>query len=118
LVRYGGLAAGIWGGVILAAAGAFLTPLRFDGVLIPVSILLVIAGNVLLVRYTYDATGNKWLSLIPGGVWLALTLVMSNRTNEGDLVLAQNNWVATVYLFAGSISIGVTAYRMINPRRH
>ena len=117
VIRWFGLAVAIWGAVLLAWFGAFLTPLRWDTILIPVSVILAIAGNVLLVRFTHDVTGHALLSLLPGLVWLILTLVMSDRTTEGDLVLAQNNWVATVYLFAGSISIGFAFYRLINPRR-
>jgi hypothetical protein len=42
---------------------------------------------------------------------------VSSRRTEGDLLLAQSNWVATVYLFAGSITLGVMGYRLFLPPR-
>jgi hypothetical protein len=115
--RWLGLFVGIWGGVLLAAIGAFYSPFRVGGVLLPLSVLIVVAGMILLVRFTYDATGHKWLSLLPGVVWLALTVMVSSRRTEGDLLLAQSNWVATAYLFAGSITLGVMGYRLFLPPR-
>jgi hypothetical protein len=116
-LKIGGIVVAAWGAVLLAAAGAFLTPFRIGSVLIPVSVLLVVAGLVVLIRFTHEVTGNVWLSLIPGVVWLLLSLAMSARTTEGDLVLVEQNWVATVYLLAGSVTIGLTAYRLFVPRR-
>jgi hypothetical protein len=54
--------------------------------------------------------------LLPGIVWFALSFLGAERTTEGDLILY--NWVATVYIYAGAITVGVAAYRMIVvPRR-
>jgi hypothetical protein len=117
LLKWLGLAVAVWGGALLALLGAFLTPLRWGTVLIPVAIVLVVAGNILLIRWTHDVTGSVWASFVPGLVWLIVTLVLSSRTNEGDLVLTSNNWVATACLLAGPVAIGVTGYRLINPRR-
>ena len=103
--------------MLLAAVGALYTPFRIGNVLLPLSVVIVVAGMILLVRFTYDVTEHKWVSLVPGLVWLALTLVVSSRRTEGDLVLAQSNWVATVYLFAGSITLGVMGYRLFLPPR-
>jgi hypothetical protein len=115
VIRGLGLFVGIWGGVLLAAVGALYSPFRIGGVLLPLSVLIVVAGMILLIRFTYDATGHKWLSLVPGVVWLALTVMVSSRRTEGDLLLAQANWVATAYLFAGSITLGVMGYRLFLP---
>jgi hypothetical protein len=117
VIRGLGLFVGIWGGVLLAAVGALYSPFRIGGVLLPLSVLIVVAGMILLIRFTYDATGHKWLSLVPGVVWLALTVMVSSRRTEGDLLLAQANWVATAYLFAGSITLGVMGYRLFLPPR-
>ena len=118
LVRVAGAVVAIWGGVLLAFTGAFLTPFRIGTVLVPVAIVLAVAGNAVLIWFAYDVTGNKFLGLLPGLVWLAWSFVFADRTKEGDLVLVQGNWVATVYLFAGSATIAVAAYRMLVPRRH
>ena len=117
LIRAGGLVVACWGAVLLAAVGAFLTPFRVGSVLVPISVLLVVLGIIGLTQFAHDVTGHTWLSLIPGLVWLLISFGWSSRTDEGDLVLVEQNWVATVYLFAGSITIGIAAYRMIVPSR-
>jgi hypothetical protein len=115
-IKVGGLIVACWGAVLLAAVGAFLTPFRIGSVLVPISLLLCVVGLLGLTQFAYDVSGHPWLSLIPGGIWLVISFAWSARTNEGDLVLVGQNWVATVYLFAGAITIGVAAYRMIVPR--
>ena len=117
LVTVGGLVVACWGAVVLAAAGAFLTPFRIGPELVPISVVLVVLGILALTRFTHAVTDNPWLSLIPGGIWLVISFVWSTRTNEGDMVLVAQNWVASVYLFAGVLTIGVAGYRMIVPRR-
>jgi hypothetical protein len=117
LLKVGGIAVACWGAVLLALVCAFLTPYRVGSVLVPVSVVLVVAGLITLIRFAHEVTGNVWLSLTPGAVWLLLSLVLSARTSEGDLVLIEQNWVATVYMLAGAVTIGVTAYRLFAPRR-
>jgi hypothetical protein len=117
LIRYGGLALAVWASLLLSLVAAFWTPLRIGSVLIPVSLVLVGLGNWLLVRFAYRVTGKVGLSLIPALAWLVLTLVLSQKTTEGDLVLAGNNWVANAYLFVGSLAAAFAAYRVMNPRR-
>jgi hypothetical protein len=116
LLTVAGTVIGLWGGFLLAIYTMFITPYRIGTVLIPLSIVLAIAGNAALIWFTYTATGNKWLGLLPGLVWVALTFFGADRTTEGDLVLSQRNWVATVYLFAGAATVGIAAYRLIVPK--
>lgn len=113
LIRGAGLAVGVWGAIVLATYGVFITPLRVGTVLVPVAIVLAVAGNLLLIRFVYQVTGNRLLALVPGFVWIAITFAASARTTEGDLVLYQSNWVATVYLFAGSAAVTVAGYRVM-----
>jgi hypothetical protein len=115
-MRFAWLALAVWAAVLLALLGGFLTPYRIGGVLVPVSLALVLAGNWMLVRLTYAATGAVGLSLLPALAWLVITLVLARRTTEGDLVLAGNNWVANVYIIVGCVAAAVPAYRLINPR--
>jgi hypothetical protein len=117
LIRAGGLVVACWGAVLLAALGAFLTPFRIGSVLVPISVVLVVTGLFALTQFAYDVTGHNWLSLVPGVIWLLISFGWSSRSNEGDLVLVEQNWVASVYLLAGAITIGVTAYRIIVPPR-
>jgi hypothetical protein len=116
-IRIGGAIVGLWGGVLLAIYGAFLTPLRVGGALLPVSLLLAVGGNVLLIWFTYQATRHNFVALIPSLIWVGLSFFASTRTTEGDLVLIDSNWVSVLYLLAGSVTIGIVAYRMILPPR-
>jgi hypothetical protein len=111
--RIGAVAVACWGGVLVALLGAFLTPYRWGAVLVPVSLLVVAAGLVAVTQFTYRVTEHAGLSLIPGVLWLIVSLVLSGRTTEGDLVLTQQNWVANVYLLVGSVTLGVLGYRMV-----
>jgi hypothetical protein len=115
--RVGALAVACWGAVLVALLGAFLTPYRWGAVLVPVSLLVAVAGLVAVTQFTYRVTDHAGLSLIPGVLWLIVSLVLSGRTTEGDLVLTQQNWVANVYLLVGSVTLGVLGYRMVVPRR-
>ena len=117
LDRFGGLALAIWASVVLALLGAFWTPLRIGTVLIPISLVIVAAGNWLLVRLAHRATGALGLSLVPALAWLVVTLLLAQKTTEGDLVLAGNNWVANAYIIVGSLSAAFAAYRVMNPGR-
>lgn len=110
-----GTVVAVWGAVVLSVYGAFLTPFRIGQVLVPVAVALVVGGNALLIRFAHRVTGSRYLALLPGLVWVALSFVGSERTTEGDLVLYQSNWVATVYLFAGTGTVVVCAYRLLIP---
>ena len=116
VLRWVGAAVAVWGAVLIATFGAFITPWRVGTVLVPVALPLAVLGNAALIRFAYRVTRNKFLGLLPGLVWVVVSFVASARTTEGDLVLYQSNWVATVYLLAGAATVGVAAYRMIVPR--
>jgi len=98
---------------VLAIVCAFYTPLRIGSVLVPVSLVLVVAGLAGILRFAHRITANAWLSLVPGGVWLVISLILSSPTHEGDLVLGSSDWVAPVYLIVGCVTIGVTGYRVL-----
>ncbi len=115
-LRLLGLTVAVAGALVVSLVCAFLTPYRIGSVLVPVSLVLVAGGLTAVTRFAHAVTEHVPMSLIPGLAWLVLTLVLNNRTSEGDLVLLSSNWVAVVYLLVGSVTIGVLAYRMIVPR--
>lgn len=114
VLRGVGVVVAVWGAIVVALYGAFLTPLRLGAALVPIALVLAVLGNLLLIRYAYEVSGSRWLALVPGGIWLVISFTAAGRTTEGDLVLLQSNWVATVYLFAGAGTIAVAAYRLMN----
>jgi hypothetical protein len=114
-LRIAGAVVALWGAVLLAIAGAFLTPFRVGTVLVPVSVLLAVAGNAVLVWFARRTTGHKFLTVAPGLVWLGVTFLALDRTDEGDLVLYQQNWVSMVYLLAGAATVAYLGYRALVP---
>jgi hypothetical protein len=114
-----GVGAGVaaWGGFVLAAFGAFISAFRIGSALVPLALPLVVVGNALLIWFGYRVTGNKFLGLLPGLIWILVSFVWASRTTEGDLVLYESNWVATAYLLVGSATVGACAYRLIVPSR-
>ena len=115
LLRFGGAVVSLWGAVVLAVAGAFLTPFRVGTVLVPVSVLLAVAGNVVLAWFARHTTRQRFLTVAPGLVWLGVTFVALDRTAEGDLVLYQQNWVSMVYLLTGAATVAYLGYRALVP---
>jgi hypothetical protein len=101
--------------VASALLTAFLTPLYLGTVRVPVSIVIAIVANYALVWFAYRATGQKLVALLPGLVWIAVIIVLSAKTTEGDIVLAANNWVVLVSIFAGVGAYAVAAYRLFVP---
>jgi len=116
LLRVAGSVVACWAAVVLALFGAFMTPFRIGSVLAPISLVLAIGGNAGIIWFAYRVTRHKLLALLPGLVWTVLTLIGSGKTSEGDLILYQSNWVATVYLYAGCATVGVAGYRLIVPK--
>jgi hypothetical protein len=113
VIRGGGFAVGLAGAALLGVFGAFLTPFRIGGVLVPISLVLAVGGNLLLIWFTLTATRHKGFAFGPSVVWVVLSFVASSRTREGDLVLVDNNWVSVAYLLTGCVTIGIAAYRLI-----
>jgi hypothetical protein len=107
-----GTVVAVWAAVLLAVVGAFLTPLRIGSVLVPVSLVLGVGGNFAIMWFAHRVTLNRYLGVLPGLIWVALTFIASGSTAERDLVLYQGNWVAIVYLFSGCATVGVVGYRM------
>ena len=72
--------------VLLALWGAFLVPFRVGGTLVPVSLVIAVVGNVLVGRAGARVAGSTG-AVVPGLLWVALTLVLSSRRAEGDVVV-------------------------------
>ena len=85
---------------LLAVWGAFLVPFRVAGVLVPVSWVLAVVGNVLLGRAAGRLAGRSG-PLLVGLLWVVLVLVLSGRRAEGD-VIVPGTWVGTGFLLVGA----------------
>lgn len=112
----GGVVA-VWGSIVAALLEAFLVPLRIDGVRVPICLLLAVVGNIVLMRFAHAATGNRFVALLPGLAWFAVTIVLSNQTAAGDTVLVGGDWVPLGLLLLGAGSVAVGAYLVVVPKR-
>jgi hypothetical protein len=120
----GDLALRVLGGVV-AVAGAlvtavievFLAPLRVGTVRVPISLVLAVVGNLVLVWFTYRATGKRAAVALPALVWMVVMVRAAGRTAEGDLLLTGDNWVGLVTILGGTVAFAAGAYRLIVPSR-
>jgi len=87
LLRLGGLVVATLAAALSALVEAFLVPLRVGGVPVPLSPVLAVAGNVLLVRFAARVTGSRLAVLGPTLAWFWVVLALAGRTTEGDLVV-------------------------------
>ena len=87
----------------LAVIEAFLVPLRIGSVPLPLSVVLAVAGNVLLTRLAGRQTGSALAAGLQPLVWLLTVVVLSLPRAEGDVIVA-GTVTALVFLFAGSVA--------------
>ncbi|NEK86553.1 hypothetical protein GCU60_12430 [Blastococcus saxobsidens] len=92
----------------LAVVEVFWLPLRAGGVLVPVSVLAAVVGNVLLVRAAARLSGARWVAVVPAVVWLGVVVAAMGRRPEGDLVVVLAGGAASV-VNAAFLLLGVLA---------
>jgi hypothetical protein len=89
-----GVIAAAW----LALVEVFWLPLRVGGLLVPVSVLAAIAGNLLLVDLVLRRTRSRAVAVLPALTWLVVAVAASLRRPEGDLVLIGTGGLGAVGL--------------------
>ncbi|MGY1660152.1 hypothetical protein ACI78Q_02900 [Geodermatophilus sp. SYSU D00705] len=119
-------------GVLVVAAAAelalvevFWLPLRVFGVLLPVSVVAAVAGNLLLVPLAHRLTGSRLVAALPALVWLTVAVAGSVRRPEGDLLVTGGGAAGLVNLafllcgvVAAAFAVGrVMAAPSLRPRR-
>jgi hypothetical protein len=102
-----------WGVVAFVAAAwlavveVFWLPLRVAGVLVPVSILAAVVGNLLLVGMALRRTGSRLVAALPALTWAGVVVAAMDRRPEGDLLLTGGGALGRVNL--AFLLLGVTA---------
>jgi hypothetical protein len=66
-----------------------------------------------LIWFTVAVTGRRLPVAAIAVAWVAVMVIASTRTGEGDLVLTDNNWVGIVTMLAGSLTFAVAGYRLV-----
>jgi hypothetical protein len=97
-----------------------LVPLRAGGVLIGVAAVVAVPVNVGIAWFAQRAVGTRFAFGWPWAAWTLLMVVAAGvRTDEGDQLLAPDNWVGMVLILTGSIAFAGYAYRVVlNPPPH
>jgi hypothetical protein len=102
-----------WGVTIVLVAGwlalveVFWLPLRVGGVVVPVSVLAAVAGNLLLADAAHRLSGRRAVAVLPAVTWLVVAVGATVRRPEGDLLLTGGGVLGAVNL--GFLLFGVTA---------
>jgi hypothetical protein len=99
--------------VLTAAFEAYLTPLYWGEHRLPVSVVAAVVVNVGLIWFTVEVTGRRLAVAAIAVVWVAMMVLASSRTGEGDLILTDNNWVGIATMLAGSLTYAVAGYRLV-----
>jgi hypothetical protein len=103
----------VWGIVAVLVAGwlalveVFWLPLRIGGILVPLSVLAAVVGNLMLIGAAHRLSGSRVVAVLPGLVWLAVAIAAMIRRPEGDLVLTGGGATGTINLLF--LLLGVTA---------
>ncbi|MGY1723239.1 hypothetical protein [Blastococcus sp. SYSU DS0533] len=98
----------------LAVVEVLWLPLRVGGVLVPVSVVAAVVGNLLLVGAALRLSGSKLVAALPAVTWLVVAVAAMVRRPEGDLLLVSGGalgLVSTAFLLlgvlAGALALGL-----------
>ncbi|MBM0275453.1 hypothetical protein [Micromonospora tarensis] len=112
-LRLAGAIVVVLAGVLTGVLELLLATVRVGGYLVGVSALLAIGANIVLSWFAYEAVGRRWAVALPAVPWFALMAVAAVRTDEGDLLLAGDNWVGLAMIVAGAMTFAVMGFRQI-----
>ncbi|MGC4809778.1 hypothetical protein ACLQ29_04515 [Micromonospora sp. DT228] len=112
-LRLAGAIVVVVAGVLSGVLELLLATVRVGGQLIGVSALLAVGANIVLSWFAHEAVGRRWAVALPAVPWFALMAVAAIRTNEGDLLLAGDNWVGLAMIVAGAMTFAVMGFRQI-----
>jgi hypothetical protein len=117
LIKVAGLVISVPAALFSGFLEIFLSPLRVGGFLICVSVVAAVVGNWAIAWFTYTTVGRIRATALPGVVWTGLMLFAAGfRTDEGDYLIAGDNYVALVMIFLGSVTWAFFAYRTMIKR--
>jgi hypothetical protein len=100
----------------LALVEVFWLPLRVLGVLLPVSVVAAVVGNLLLVDLAVRLTGSRLVAVLPALVWLVVAVGGSLRRPEGDLLVTGSGalgLVSLAFLLAGVVAAAFAVGRVL-----
>ena len=100
----------------LALVEVFWLPLRVGGLLVPVSVVVAVAGNLLLVDLVLRRSRSRTAALLPALTWVGVAGAASMRRPEGDLLMVGSGGLGAVglaFLLLGVLSAAVAVGRAL-----
>jgi len=105
----------------LALVEVFWLPLRVGGVLVPVSVVVAVVGNLLLPTTALRWSGSRLVAVLPALAWLVVAVGAMVRRPEGDLVMTGGGAAGVVnlaFLMIGVLAAAFSVGRVLGgPRR-
>jgi hypothetical protein len=105
----------------LALAEVFWLPLRVGGVLVPVSVVVAVVGNLLLPTAALRLSGSRLVAVLAVVPWLVVAVAAMMRRPEGDLVMSGSEALGAVnlaFLMLGVLAAAFSVGRVFGgPRR-
>ena len=110
-----GVALAAW----LAVVEVLWLPLRIGGLLVPISVVAAVVGNVVLVDLVLRWTTSRAVALLPAFTWVAVAAAASMRRPEGDLLIIGSGGLGAVglaVLLLGGLAAAVAMARALATR--
>jgi len=105
----------------LALVEVFWLPLRVAGVLVPLSVVVAVVGNLLLPSAALRWSGSRLVAVLPAVAWLVVAVGAMVRRPEGDLVMTGGGATGVVnlaFLMLGVLAAAFSVGRVLGgPRR-
>jgi hypothetical protein len=104
----------------LALAEVFWLPLRVGGVLVPVSIVVAVVGNLLLPTAALRLSGSRLVAVLAVVPWLVVAVAAMIRRPEGDLVMSGSEALGVVnlaFLMLGVLAAAFSVGRVLGGAR-
>ena len=104
----------------LALVEVFWLPLRAGGVLLPLSVVGAVVGNLLLPAAALRFSGSRLVAVLPAVTWLVIAVGAMIRTPEGDLVMTGGGATGIVnlaFLMLGVLAAAFSVGRVLGSPR-
>ena len=106
--------------VWLAVVEVFWLPLRVGGVLVPVSVVAAVAGNLLMPRLALRLAESRLVAGLTGVAWLVVVVAGMIRRPEGDLLITGGGATGVVnlaFLLCGVLAAAFAVGRAVGGPR-
>jgi hypothetical protein len=100
----------------LALVEVFWLPLRIGGVLLPLSVVGAVVGNLLVGAAARRLSGSGAAAVLPAVAWLVVVVAAMIPRSEGDLLIVGGGTtgvVNIVFLMAGVVSAAYSTGRAL-----